>query len=162
MRPHVTALICKPHRFTLLMSAVALGGVLASTSGCPAKGGCPPCYVGDVMAPSSTTTSTTTSTTAPKSAVYLQLDGSYSKEKVSGVKLILTDSAGASETLTYSGDKVTSINGTSLTSIADAEIYSVNGKPPVTADVEFTFSSGKTSGPITITVKPETATTAPR
>jgi hypothetical protein len=148
----------RPHTFTLLMSAVALGGLLTTTSGCPAKGGCPPCYVGGVMSSSGTTTTTTT-TTAPSSAVYLQLDGSYSKEKVSQVRVILTDAAGTTETLTYSDQKVERINGSSLTSIADAELHSVNGKPPVSADVEFTFVGGKTSGPISIPVKAETSTT---
>jgi hypothetical protein len=109
------------------------------------------------MASSGTTTTTTT--TAPSSAVYLQLDGNLSREKVSEVRVTLKDSDGNPETLTYSGDKVTGINGSSLTSIADSELYSVNGKPPASAEVEFTFSSGKSSGPMSITVKPETTST---
>lgn len=98
----------------------------------------------------------------PSSAVYLQLDSSYSSEQVSEVRVVLTDATGGSETRTYSGDEVTSINTTSLTSIADSELYSIDGKPPVTAKVEFEFSSGKSTSPAKITVKPEAATgTAP-
>jgi hypothetical protein len=104
----------------------------------------------------------TTPNAAPSSAVYLQLDSSNSSQKVSEVHVILTDASGGSETLTYSGDKVKAINSTSLTSIADSELYSVNGNPPVTAEVEFVFGSGKSTSPATITVKPEsTTTTAP-
>ncbi len=159
MRPQSSAPTCKHHRFSLLLSVVALGGVLGSTTGCPAKSACPPCYLGGVMANTSTTTTTTTTPTAPKSAVYLQLDSSNSKEKVSEVKVVLSDGAGGTETLTYSGDKVTGITSTSLTSIADSELYSINGKPPTTAEVELTFSSGKSTGPMTIPVKPETTST---
>jgi hypothetical protein len=152
MRPNFDTPVCKPHLRTVLLSALALGGVLASTTGCPAKAACPPCYVGGVMADSGTTNA------APSSAVHLQLDSRYSNEKLSEVKVILTDASGGSETLTYSGEKIKAINTTSLTSIADNELYSIDGKPPETAEVEFKFSSGKSTGPITISVKPETAT----
>jgi hypothetical protein len=162
MRPHSRVPIYK-HRVPLvLVSAFALGGLLASTTGCPAKATCPPCYVGDVMADGSTPSAT------PKSAVYLQLDSSYRSEKVSEVKLILMDAAGTAETLTWSGEKVKGINATSLTSIADSELYDVNGQPPVSAEVEFVFGSGKSTPPATITIKPEaktattTAPTAPK
>ena len=151
MSPHSRASINKLHRSTFL-SAFALGGLLAISTGCPAKAACPPCYVGGVMA------GTGTPNAAPKSAVYLQLDSSNSSQKVSEVHVILSDSAGTSETLTYSGDQVKGINATSLTSIEDAELYSVNGQPPVSAEVEFVFSSGKTTSPATITVKAESAT----
>ena len=137
---------------TLLVSTLALFGVLASATGCPAKAGCPPCFVGGVMADG------TTANAAPSSAVHLQLDSSYSSETVSEVRVVLTDATGGSETLKYSGDKVKAINATSLTSIEDSELYSVDGKPPVSAEVEFVFSSGKTTKPASITVKPETAT----
>ena len=100
----------------------------------------------------------TTANAAPSSAVHLQLDSSYSSETVSEVRVVLTDATGGSETLKYSGDKVKAINATSLTSIEDSELYSVDGKPPVSAEVEFVFSSGKTTKPASITVKPETAT----
>lgn len=103
-----------------------------------------------------------TANAAPSSAVYLQLDSGYSSEKVSEVHVVLTDANGGSETLTYSGDKVKAINSTSLTSIADSELYSVDGKPPVTAEVEFVFGSGKSTSATKITVKPESTTaTAP-
>lgn len=157
MRPHPRAPIYK-HRLPLvLVSTFALGGMLASMTGCPAKATCPPCYVGDVMAEGGTPNA------APSSALHLQLDSSYSKEEVKEVTVILMDANGTAETLTYSGEKVKGINATSLTSIADSELYSVNGKPPVSAEVEFEFGSGKSTTPATISVKPEakTATTAP-
>jgi hypothetical protein len=145
----------KSHRLAPRVSAVAVCGVLAILTGCPAKLACPPCYVGGVMANSGSTNA------APKSAVHLQLDSSLSGQTVTGVTVVLTDANGTSETLTYSGDKVAGINATALTEIADAELYSVDGKPPVDAQVEFTFKSGKTTEPITISVKPEdSATTA--
>jgi hypothetical protein len=157
MRPHSDTPIRKPHLPTALLSALALGGVLASITGCPAKAACPPCYVGGVMADSSSPS------TAPSSAVYLQLDSSYSSEKVSEVHVVLTDANGTSETLTYSGDEVSAINTTSLTSIPDSELYSIDGKPPVTAQVEFVFGSGKSMGPTKFNIKPETETaTAPK
>lgn len=95
---------------------------------------------------------------APKSAVYLQLDSSYSSEKVTEVHVVLTDANGVSETLTYSGDKVKNISATSLTSIEDAELYSVDGKPPANAQVDFVFSSGKSTSAAVIPVKPESST----
>jgi hypothetical protein len=155
MRPHACAPICKPHLSTVLVSALALCGVLVSVTGCPAKAACPPCYVGGVMADGATPSS------APSSAVHLQLDSGYSSEKVSEVHVTLTDANGGSETLTYSGDEVKAINSTSLTSIADTELYSVDGKPPVTAQVEFVFGSGKSTTATKITVKPESATATP-
>jgi hypothetical protein len=96
----------------------------------------------------------------------LQLDSTFSSEKVSEVRVILTDASGGTETLTYSGEKVAGINTTSLTAIEDGELYSIDGKPPVSAEVEFVFGSGKSTSPTTITVKPETkiatAPTAPK
>jgi hypothetical protein len=154
MRPQSRVPIYKHRLALLLVSAFTFGGMLASTTGCPAKATCPPCYVGDVMADGGTPNA------APKSAVYLQLDSSYSSEKVSEVKVVLMDASGTAETLTYSGDKVSGINARSLTSIVDSELYSVEGKPPVSAEVEFVFGSGKSTIPATISVKPEATVAA--
>lgn len=61
---------------------------------------------------------------------------------------------GTSETLTDSGDKV---NTSTMTTIADNELYDIGGKAPAGASVEFVFSSGKTSSDA-LSVEPETAT----
>jgi archaellin len=162
MRTHSLVQICNFHLSTVLMSSLALCGVLVSVTGCPAKPVCPPCYVGGVMADGAATKPSAT----PSSAVYLQLDSGYSSEKVSEVQVVLTDADGKTETLKYSGDKVSAINSTSLTSIADNELYSVEGKPPVSAAVEILFSSGKSMSAPKITIKPEaviaTTPTAPK
>jgi hypothetical protein len=133
------------------LKALYLCGVLAIATGCPAKNACPPCYVGGVMADTGSTPNP-----APNSAVHLQLDSSYSRERVSEVRVVLTDANGGAETLTYSGDKVKDINSKSLTTISDTELYSVGDNPPVDAQVDFVFSSGKTASAISIPVKPET------
>jgi hypothetical protein len=171
MRPHSCTPTSKPQLSsvlgrpwpsfsTALVSALALCGVLMSATGCPAKGACLPCYVGGVMADGGTPNA------APKSTVNLQLDRAFSSETVSEVRVTLTDASGGTETLKYSGDQVKNINATSLTSIEDAELYSINGKPPASAEVELVFGSGKSSSPMPLTVKPEavitTTPTAPK
>lgn len=55
---------------------------------------------------------------------------------------------GTSETLTDSGDKV---NTSTMTTIANNELYDIGGKAPARASVEFVFSDA-------LSVEPETAT----
>lgn len=132
-----------------LSSAFAIGLL-----GCPAKSICPTCTVTGVKAEGGTTSS------APKSAVNLQL-GSSSGGGVKEVRVTLTASDGTSETLTYSGDKVAGINTSTMTTIADNELYDIGGKAPARASVEFVFTSGKTSSDA-LAVEPETAPSGSR
>ena len=122
--------------------------------GCPAKSACPTCTIRGVMAEGGTVNP------APKSSVNLQL-GSSSGGGVKEVRVTLTASDGTSETLTYSGDKVAGINASTMTTIADNELYDIGGKAPARASVEFVFSSGKTSSDA-LAVEPETATSGTR
>jgi hypothetical protein len=122
--------------------------------GCPAKSICPTCTVTGVMAEGGTRSE------APKSAVNLLL-GSNSGGAVKEVRVTLTASDGTSETVTYSGDKVAGVNSSTMTTIADNELYDINGKAPARASVEFVYSSGKTSSD-TLTVEPESGATGVR
>lgn len=137
----------------VLPSAIA-ASMLVGTLGCPAKSVCPACTVTGVMAEGGTPSAT------PKSAVELQL-GSSSGGGVKEVRVTLTASDGTSETLTYTGDKVSGINASSMTTIADNELYDIKGKAPARATVEFVFSNGKTSSDA-LTVEPEAGATGPR
>jgi hypothetical protein len=133
---------------TALRACFALGSLLSLT-GCPAQQACPPCFVGDVLAPDGRPNPT------PKATLNLQLDKSLGRQgKVSEVNLTLTDATGNTETLTYGSDKVSGVNSSSMTTISDNEAYDIAGSAPVSAQVEIVFANGHRASD-DIDVRPE-------
>ncbi len=118
------------------LAAFALPALLGLLAGCPAKSACPLCTISGVRAEAGTANPT------PTSAVNLQLSSS-SAGAVKQVDVTLTAADGSTETLTYSGDKVSGINSSSMTTIGDNELYDIGGKAPARASVAILFTSGK-------------------
>lgn len=132
-----------------LLPALGALGLLLGLSGCPAQGGCPPCYVGDVMADASSPDA------SPSSALYVQLASSDGgKGPVAEVSVTIKSPDGGKETHTYSGDEVAGISASSMVSIPDPGLYDVDGHPPASkADITISFTSGESISD-TIDVKP--------
>jgi hypothetical protein len=120
---------------------------LLGVTGCPAKSGCLTCTVSGVMADGGTTTATA----APNSTLNLQMSTSG---PIKEVRVTLNSADGTSETLVYSGDKVSGINSSTVTSITDAGLYDVDGKAPSKGTVAVDFTNGK-SVSYPLTVEPE-------
>jgi hypothetical protein len=134
--------------------SILLVPLMLGTLGCPAKSPCPTCTVRGVMAEGGTASAT------PKSALDVQL-ASSTGGGVKEVRVTLTASDGTSETLTYSGDKVAGINSSTVTTIADNELYDIGGKAPTRASIELVLGNGKTVSD-GLAVEPEASATGTR
>lgn len=119
-----------------LTIATGLGLGLGLT-GCPAQSACPPCFVGGVMAPGSQPNP------SPDATVNLQLSRDAAREgAVSEVHVTLKDANGNSETVTYDSSKVGTLDSSSMLTLRDNDVYSVDDQAPKTANVEIVFVNG--------------------
>lgn len=113
---------------------IALG---LGLTGCPAQSACPPCFVGGVLAPGSKPSP------SPNATVNLQLSQEAARQgAVSQVHVTLQDANGNTETVTYDSSRVGNLGSSSMLTLRDNEVYSVDDQAPETATVEIVFANG--------------------
>jgi hypothetical protein len=123
-------------KLTVALSSYFAVAVALCLTACPMQSACPPCFIGNVMAPGSQPNP------SPNATVNLKLSSEAARHgEVSEVHLTISDGS-SRETVTYGAREVGTLDDSTMLTIPDNAVYSVDDQAPRTAEVEIVFVNG--------------------